>query len=195
MPGHGARPLPAAVCLDSTAEPLPSLRYGGAQLSLASLVRRLGVVGARLAHPRRKHLVPPVAKRLETKGKEISLMGLNRLSVLAALIPLVGASTAHAGKRLTTGASGVSHSVECTVVNASETKTIGVRVNARTVNSVLATQDFVIPPLASRLVSAAGGDRWCEFIVLEGGSARDLRASMLVLVGGSVTAIDPAREK
>jgi hypothetical protein len=51
---------------------------------------------------------------------------MRTIAMLAILVMLVGASTAHVGKQLTTGLSGGPiDSVECKAVNVSETKTIG----------------------------------------------------------------------
>lgn len=118
--------------------------------------------------------------------------------VLAAMVVLVAASTAHAGKRLTTSSSGLSDSVDCTIVNVSDTKTITVDIKVRnqTAGGVISSfLGVILPPFGGRLDDGIGPDLWCEFVVVEGGAAKDLRASMVVYEGGVVTTIEPAREK
>jgi hypothetical protein len=44
-------------------------------------------------------------------------------------------------------------------------------------------------------VTSTGGNLWCEFVVESGGSAKDLRASMVVYDEGAIAASDQAREK
>jgi hypothetical protein len=115
----------------------------------------------------------------------------------AAMIILVGASTAHAGKRLTTGISGNTTSVQCGVVNVSETKTITVTIRVH--DSTGAVVDSLINaelgPLARATESSAGSYRWCEFLVVSGGSSKDLRANMVGYDGAVVVGIEAARDK
>jgi hypothetical protein len=114
---------------------------------------------------------------------------------LAALLALVGASTAHA-KSLTTSASGVTFGIECTAVNVSKTKTITLNfiVRGRLGGELGRIDDHVLPPLTGHLLGSNGSDRFCEFEIVSG-PAKDLRASMIVFDPGfgEVVAIEPAR--
>ena len=127
------------------------------------------------------------------------MINLKGIVVLAVMVVLVGASTAHAGKRLTTGSSGLSTRVECTVVNVSDQKTITVDIIVRTGSGGVATQalGIVLPPLTTILVVNTATDRRCEFVVVSGGSAKHLRGSMVVYDPdtSTVATIEHAREK
>jgi hypothetical protein len=118
------------------------------------------------------------------------------LVVLVAIVVLFGAAAAHAGKRLTTGSSGGSSVLECTVVNVSDTKTITVAMRARSISGAVVSEapGVVLPPLQGELIFGAG-DQWCEFVVVSGGSAKDLRASAVMYEAGNVVGSEPAREK
>ena len=119
------------------------------------------------------------------------------LAAAAVLLVVVGSSTAHAGKRLTTGPSGISDLVECTLVNVSESKTLTVSIVIRNAAGAVTTQfpNISVPPLNRRGLTSIGAHQWCEFVVESGGSAKDLRASMVVYDGGVIAASDQAREK
>ena len=52
-----------------------------------------------------------------------------------------------------------------------------------------------IPPLARASDAFAGSYLWCEFLVVSGGSAKDLRANMVGYDGAVVVATEPARDK
>lgn len=123
---------------------------------------------------------------------------MKNLLVLAAAIMLLCASTVHAGKRLTTGQSGSSAGIQCSAVNVSETKTLEVHVAVRNASGVVVSQgDHALGPLTRAVRGVVGAELWCEFIVLSGGSAKDVRASMVVSDPdlSTVAAIEPAREK
>lgn len=125
------------------------------------------------------------------------MMNMKGIVVFAAMAVLVGASTAHAGKRLTTGISGGTSSVQCGVVNVSETKSITVSILVHnSAGAVVASLvNAVIPPLARASDSFAGSYLWCEFLVVAGGSAKDLRANMVAYDGAVVVATETARDK
>jgi hypothetical protein len=118
------------------------------------------------------------------------------LSAAAVLLVVVGSSTAHAGKRLTTAPSGISELVECTLVNVSETKTLSVSIIRNAAGQVTTqSPNTSVPPLNRRGLISTGAHLWCEFVVDAGGSAKDLRASMVVYDEGAIAASDQAREK
>ena len=124
---------------------------------------------------------------------------MKRLVVLAAIVVLFGSAPAHAGGRLTTGSSGGSE-VECAVVNISETKTITVAIKSRRIGSSTPIDEdlsAVLLPLRGNFGVDGGGftDVWCEFLVVSGGSAKDLRGSMLMYDGTTFVGTEPAREK
>jgi len=121
-----------------------------------------------------------------------------RALLILAVIALLDASTAHAGKRLTTGPSGFSAGVQCSVVNTSESKTLVVRVIVRNSAGIAVSQsDQNLSPLTTSASGVAGSGLWCEFVVLSGGSAKDVRATLVVYDPdlSTVGAIEPAREK
>lgn len=124
-------------------------------------------------------------------------MGTIRRLTPALLLTLLVAAPAHAGKRLATALSGLSAGGECNVVNVSDAP-ITVQITMRGVGGQVVSQ--ARPTLNAgqgTFLRVTGGDRWCEFVVISGGSAKDLRASMVVYDPdlGTVAAIETAREK
>jgi hypothetical protein len=125
------------------------------------------------------------------------MMNTKRIVVFAAIAVLVGASTAHAGKRLTTGISGATSSAQCGVVNVSATKSITVSILVHNAAGAVVASllNAVIPPLARASDSFAGSYLWCEFLVVAGGSVKDLRANMVAYDGAVAALSEPARDK
>jgi hypothetical protein len=110
---------------------------------------------------------------------------------------LSSAVVAHAGKRLTTGASGLSSNVECTVLNVSETKDITVITKIHNGAGVLLSQsgEVTLGPGVRTFSGHAASDLWCEFLIVSG-STKDVRGSMVIYEGsGNVVATEVAREK
>ena len=117
---------------------------------------------------------------------------------LVALVTLILSlpASAHAGKRLTTGSSGLTDSIECTVINVSETAPVTVNIRVRNAFGGLVTQipALEIPPGSRGLLAANGTDMWCEFIALSG-STKNLRANMAMYDNGSLAGTEAARGK
>ncbi|HYC55551.1 MAG TPA: hypothetical protein VEL28_11515 [Candidatus Binatia bacterium] len=113
--------------------------------------------------------------------------------VMATLI-LSGAAAAHAGKRVTTGSSGLTEMVECTVINVSETKPVIVDIRVRNAFGGVVTQLPAqnIPPLSRGLVAFSATDLWCEFVVISG-STKQLRANSVMYENGAVIGTEAAR--
>lgn len=126
------------------------------------------------------------------------MMKTKGIIALATMVVLASFSTAHAGKRLTTSSSAGSDGVECTVVNVSDTKTITVDVNVRAQFAGAVVASFagvVLAPKGGTTLLNGGPGRWCEFVVVSGGSTKDLRANMVVFDSGAVAGIEAARDK
>lgn len=124
-------------------------------------------------------------------------MGTIRVLALTLLTMCLGAPMAHAGKRLTTALSGLSAGGECNAVNVSD-KPLTVQIAMRTTTGQAVSQgEHVLSPGQGTFRRVTGGDHWCEFVVTSGGSAKDLRATMVIYDPdlGTVAATEPAREK
>lgn len=120
---------------------------------------------------------------------------MRRSVVLASLVVLASAASAHAGRTLTTGSSSfMADFTECRVVNVSTTKTVKLNVQLRNKAgvAVVSALNVSLSPFQGSFVAGPHPEAWCEFTVLSGG-ARDIRANMSVLEGGTVAAMEIAR--
>ncbi|HYC00595.1 MAG TPA: hypothetical protein VEC57_15785 [Candidatus Limnocylindrales bacterium] len=119
-------------------------------------------------------------------------------TLLLAVVTLVlgNSDTANAGKRLTTGSSGLADGVECTVINVSEDKPAIVEIKVRNAFGFVVAQQPAqeILPGSRGLLAFNATDLWCEFVVISG-SSKQLRASSVMYDGSLMVNTEVAREK